>query len=383
MGDTSAPLSRLRPRNRPPPEPAAPAEPPPPHRIRGPPPSAYARVYYDPAHPAGYGSVDSLRRAVPGATRASTVAWLRGEEAYTLHRPVRRRFERDPIVVAGIDDQWAADLLDVQSLSRANDGYKYLLTIVDTLSKKAWVRPLKDKTAASVADAFEDVFRESGRTPRKLRTDQGLEFRGRALQAVLERHGVHYFTSNNETKEAVVERFNRTLRSRLWRYFEVTNDTRYVEVLPELVAAYNRKKHRSIGVAPDDVTPYNAHAIRDKLYGKPGAAKKKKKRKKPALALGDRVRLGRAKPLFEQGYKANWTTEIFTIHAVNRSGVHPRYKVRDDDGEVIRGSFQEAELQKVREAPPRQVASRRRKKKGRGYEVTWRGYPKTLRVSER
>ena len=64
---------------------------------------------------------------------------------------------------------------------------------------------MKDKTASSTADAFEDVFQKSGRVPRKLRTDQGLEFRGRALQALLERYGVHYFTSNNETKEAVVE----------------------------------------------------------------------------------------------------------------------------------------------------------------------------------
>ena len=332
-------------------------------------------MYYDASHPAGYGSVDALRRAVPGATRESTAEWLKGEEAYTLHRPARRRFERDRIVVDGIDEQWAADLLDVQSLSRSNDGYKYLLTIVDTLSKKAWVRPLKDKTASSTADAFEDVFQKSGRVPRKLRTDQGLEFRGRALQALLERYGVHYFTSNNETKEAVVERFNRTLRSRLWKYFEVTNDTRYVEVLPELVAAYNRKKHRSIGVAPDDVTPYNAHEIRDRLYGA------KKKKKVPRFAPGDRVRLNRAKDRFEQGYKSNWTGEIFTIHSVNRSGVHPRYKVRDDEGSVIQGSFQEAELQKVRVAQPRVVSSRRRKPKGRGYYVTWRGYPKTLRVT--
>ena len=161
----------------------------------------------------------------------------------------------------GIDDQWAADLLDVQSLARANDGYKYLLTIMDTLSKKAWVRPLKDKTVASMADAFENVFRELGHVPRKLRMDQGLEVRGRALQTLLEQRNMHYFTSNNKTKEVVVEHFKRMLRSRLWCYFEVMNDTCYVEVLPKLVAAYNHKKHRSIGMAPDNVTPYNAHAI--------------------------------------------------------------------------------------------------------------------------
>lgn len=352
---------------------------------RGPPPSAFARVYYDPSHPASYGSITALQSAVPGATRLNTINWLKGEETYTLHRPVRRRFQRNPIVVDGIDDQWAADLLDVQALSRANDGYKYLLTIVDTLSKKAWVRPLKDKTAASVATAFENVFRESGRVPRKLRTDQGLEFRGQALQTLLEQYNVHYFTSNNETKEAIVERFNRTLRSRLWRYFEATNDTRYVEVLPKLVEAYNHKKHRSIGMAPNDVTPYNAYKARERLYDRRRGRRKrgKKKKKSPKLKVDDRVRLSKAKPTFEQGYKSNWTDEIFTIHSVNVSGQHPRYKVRDDEGEVIRGSFQESELQKVRLPPKRVVSSRRRKKRGTGYDVTWRGYPKTLIVTER
>ena len=341
-----------------------------------PPPSAYANVYYDASHPAGYGSVDALRRAVPGATTESARDWLRGEDAYTLHKPARRRYERDPIVVEGIDDQWAADLLDVQAIADSNDGYKYLLTIVDTLSKKAWVRPLKDKTAATVARAFEDVFEKDGRVPRKLRTDKGQEFRGRAMQETLRRRGVHYFTSNNETKEAVVERFNRTLRSRLWRYFGATNDFRYVEALPELVEAYNAKKHRSIGVAPDDVTPYNAHEIRKRLYG----AWLRRPKREPRLAVGDPVRLNKAKDRFEQGYKSNWTDEIFVVHAVVRSGVHPRYKVRDADGEVIQGSFQEAELQKVRRVP--KIVSSRRKSR-RGVYVTWRGYPKKLKVAIR
>ena len=341
-----------------------------------PPPSAYANVYYDPSHPAGFGSIDSLRRAVPGATVESTREWLRGEEAYTLHKPARRRFKRDRIVVEGIDDQWAADLLDVQAIADRNDGYKYLLTIVDTLSKKAWVRPLKVKTAAAVAEAFKDVFETDGRVPRKLRTDKGLEFRGRAVQDLLRQRKVHYFTSNNETKEAVVERFNRTLRSRLWRYFGATNDFRYVEALPQLVKAYNEKKHRSIGVAPNDVTPYNAHEIRKRLYGSWLRHDKRPSR----LAVGDLVRLNKAKDRFEQGYKSSWTDEIFVIHAIVRTGVYPRYRVRDADGEVILGTFQEAELQKVRRVP--KVVSSRRKspKDGRVY-VTWRGYPQKLKVA--
>ena len=70
---------------------------------------------------------------------------LEGSLAYTLHKPRRKNFPTAPVMVYGIDEQWAADLIEVQTLKSYNKGYRYLLTVIDVFSKYAWVRPLKER----------------------------------------------------------------------------------------------------------------------------------------------------------------------------------------------------------------------------------------------
>ena len=91
--------------------------------------------------------------------------------------------------------------------------------------------PLKDKTGTSLAEAFKRIFAQ-GRKPLKLQTDKGTEFRNRIFQHFLKEVGVDFFVTHNEDiKASIVERFNRTLKERLWRYFTRNNTLRYVEAL--------------------------------------------------------------------------------------------------------------------------------------------------------
>ena len=304
-------------------------------RLKHPPPSAYAKVYYDPAHPASYGSISALRKAVPGATTSSTREWLTGEEAYTLHKQAKRKFRHDPIVVQGIDTQWSFDLIDVMTISDENKGYKYLLTVIDALSKYAWVVPLRDKISATVGKAMSNIFKKSGRIPVRARSDRGTEFMGAAFQKMLKQNNIRFFTADNYTKEAIIERFNRTLRSRLWKFFEASNSKYYLDVLPDIVHSYNNRVHRTTGMAPANVTPYNAYKVWKKMYGH----LLKERKQKAKLKINDLVRLNKSKKTFEKGYSSNYTREIFVIHSISHSGVLPRYKVKDLDGEVILGSF--------------------------------------------
>ena len=110
-----------------------------------------------------------------------------------------------------IDSQWQADKDDLQHLSLWNQGYKYLLTCINVLSKYVWVVPLKSKTGASLVVAFERIFQE-GRKPARLQTDAGTEFKNKTFQTFLKKENVHYFVTYNETKAQVVERFNCTLK---------------------------------------------------------------------------------------------------------------------------------------------------------------------------
>ena len=61
--------------------------------------------------------------------------WLQKQDTYTLHKPVRYRFKRNRVIVGAIDEQWEADLVIMDSISKYNNGFKYILTVIDVLSK--------------------------------------------------------------------------------------------------------------------------------------------------------------------------------------------------------------------------------------------------------
>ena len=131
------------------------------------------------------------------------------------------------------------DLCDTSSLKQFNDGDTFILSIIDVFSKIGFARLLKDKKGPTVLKAFLNVLEESGRKPIKVQTDAGLEFTNRTFKSTLKKQNIHFYVTFSENKAAVVERFNRTLKSRMWRYFTHNNTYRYVDVLQELVSGYN------------------------------------------------------------------------------------------------------------------------------------------------
>ena len=121
----------------------------------------------------------------------------------------------------------------------------------------------------------------------------------------------------------MVERFNRTLKERLYRYFTAANTLRFDDVLPDLMQGYNATRHRSIGMAPQDVTWGNEEAVWKRLYGL-----RLKGKKKPQFKVGDRVRLNKIHRTFEKRYLPGWTEEGFVVHRVVPGPV-PTYKIRE------------------------------------------------------
>ena len=150
----------------------------------------------------------------------------------------------------------------------------------------------------------------------------------------------HFATRNEETKASIVERFNRTLKTRMWRYFTKNQSVRYVDVLQAFLRSYNDTYHRSIGMAPSEVNSTNQETVWQRLYGHESVVGTHKFR------VGDRVRISKAKRHFEKGYMANWTEKLFTIVDAHRSN-RPVYRLVDWHGEKLDGTFYEPELQKV------------------------------------
>ena len=211
-------------------------------------------VYYNPKRSGGLAGVDRLYADVKkegkfNITRNQIKEWLMKQDTYTLHKAIRRRFRRNRVMVGGIDQQWQLDLADIQSMQKFNDGYRYLLVCIDVFSKYAWFVPLRNKTGPSLVEAFKRIL-ASGRKPEKVMTDQGTEFFNRHFKALMKEEEIELYNTYNETKASVVERLNRTLKTKMWRYFTANKTMRYIDVLPNLVYSYNHSAHRSIKMKP-------------------------------------------------------------------------------------------------------------------------------------
>ena len=164
------------------------------------------RAYEDPQEPGALGGVEPFAKAqilkTPQAQRI-----LQSVLSYTLHKPRRTRFPTSPTLVFDRDEQWQMDLVDMQKLSRWNKGNKYLLTVIDVLSKYAWAVPIKSKRSQDMTRGLERIYKQaSPRRPLRVQTDQGKEFYNRGVQAWFKKQGSHHFSTYGDSKASVVER---------------------------------------------------------------------------------------------------------------------------------------------------------------------------------
>lgn len=288
-----------------------------------------------------------------------------------LHKPIRRKFQKRMVFAKTVDDIWSADLIEMIPLAKYNKGYKYLLMVIDVFSKYGWIVPLKTKTGKAVTEGFKKVF--SDRVPSRLWVDKGKEFYNKTLQSLLDKEKVIMYSTENEEKSSIVERWNRTMKRHMWKYFTANNTHKYIDILPELVKRYNETYHRSIRTTPSKATnPDNFNHVYASLYGG-----MKKLIKKPKYKVGDRVRIIKKKRTFEKGFTTNWSEELFTVTKV-KDTKPPTYEIKDLNGNVIHGTFYEEELQKSKQSIYRiEKVLKRRQNKNNGQKevyVKWKGY---------
>ena len=85
--------------------------------------------------------------------KPSGISWQQQLED-ELHKPMKRNFTRQRVITTGVDKIWCSDLVEMQQFSKWNKGYRYLLMVLDLLSKYGWIVPLKDKKGETVTEAF-------------------------------------------------------------------------------------------------------------------------------------------------------------------------------------------------------------------------------------
>ncbi|KAL3109346.1 hypothetical protein niasHT_015191 [Heterodera trifolii] len=264
------------------------------------------RLYNDPKSPAAFAGVERLwleaKKELGNKIRKNDVKhYLEGHRTYTLMRPRRINFPRARTTAAGFMTDCQVDLADFQSLSRHNSGNRYLMVVIDVLSKRIFVTPLRTKKADDMVEGFKRVFSKMPMKPHRIFSDKGTEFKNQQLKKLFDEEEVEkYESTHSEKKAALAERAIRQIKNRVYRYFAQLKTLNWVNVIDKIVSGINNSPSRVHGMRPiDDTYP-------------------------------------------------NYGDEILEIDAVKHHMKPMRYKLHDAKGEKFKGFFYPEELAPVR-----------------------------------
>ena len=248
----------------------------------------------------------------------------------------------------------------MQLISKFNKGFRFLLCVIDIFSKYAWVVPLKDKKGITITNAFQNILKESNKKPKKIWVDKGSEFYNSSFKKWLKDNDIEMYSTHNEGKSVVVERFIRTLKTKIYRYMTSISKNVYINKLGDIVDEYTNTYHRTIKMKLVDVKN-NAYID----------FKKEVNDKDPKFKVGDYVRISKYKNIFAKGYSPNWSEEIFVITKAKNT-VPWTDIINELNGEEIIGTFYEKQLQKTNQQEFR--IKKAIKRKGDKLYVKWKGY---------
>ena len=156
-----------------------------------------------------------------------------------LHKPIIRKFKKRKVYSSFRDNIWGVDLADMQLLSKFNKGFRLLSCVIDIFSKYAWVIPLKDKKGISIVNAFQKILDDSKRKPNKIWVDKGSEFYNNSFKKWLKNNDTEMYSTNNEGKSVIAERFIRTLKTKIYKYMTSISKNVYIDKLDDIVNKYN------------------------------------------------------------------------------------------------------------------------------------------------
>ena len=257
-----------------------------------------------------------------GAKHVNTKLIPQNEQlADELHKPIIRKLKKRKVYLAFKDNIWAVDLTDMPFLSRYNKGIIFLLCVIDIFSKYASVVPLKDKKGISIFTAFQIILKQPNIKPNKIWVDKGSEFYNASFKKLLQDNDIVMYSTHNEGNSVVVERFIRSLKSKIYKYMTAIPKNVYIDKLDDIVNEYNNTYHTTIKMKPIDVKDNTCINTNKEINNKD-----------PKFKVGDRVRISKYKNIFAKGCTSNWSEEVFVIKKVNNT-VPWNFVINDLNGE--------------------------------------------------
>ena len=297
---------------------------------------------------------------------------LEKEESYTLFRPTRNKFERRQILGNYINNLHVLDLAEVgfhPFYPQFNNGVRFLMVIVDTLSRRCFIRGLKNKTSKETSMALDDIYQHPENRCDLLLTDEGGEFLG-ACKKIYEKYNInHYHTQQNEIKGSQSERKILDIKRMIVRYLYATNTHKYIDILPLIEQNLNSRENRIIKMSANDVNNDNESIVYSRSLHK--------KKENTKFKIGDNVRIVSSKYFGQKEHKGKWSMEIYIIYKIDKNGSVPCFYLKDKDHEKLVGKFYEKEIQKVQKPDLFEIEEILKEKtirKKKFYLVKFRGY---------
>ena len=190
----------------------------------------------------------------------------------------------------------------MQLISKYNKEIRYLLCAIELFSKYVFVVPLKDKKGTTIVNAFQSILNNSKTKPNKIWVDQGSEFYNNHFKKWLKHNNIEIYSTYNEGKYVVAERFIRTLKNKIYKNLTAISKNVYFDVLNYIVDEYKNTYHKTIKMKPIDVKSDSFAEYNEEPN-----------EKDPKFKVGDHVRISKYKHIFPKGYAANWSEEIFVV----------------------------------------------------------------------
>ena len=224
-----------------------------------------------------------------------------------------------------------------------------------------------------MASAFKAILeRVKPRRPERLQTDKGKEFYNAQFKKVL--GNIEHFSSESDQKAAGVERWNRTLKSMMFRYMRHKNTEKWTDILQHFVDSYNVSKHSRLGTSPSEALKMDNAQLYHMLYGTKATKGPPPKATKRDLLVGQKVRITQARWPFTKGYWGGWTLEHFMVSEVLTRYHLKIYKLAEENGSAINGIFYRHELEPISDNT--YYIEKILQTRGNQHLIKWLGWPK-------
>ena len=211
-----------------------------------------ANIYFNPKNAAAFSGLEKFWQAIRSSgvvTKKQLKLWLREQDTYTAFFPLKRKFERPKTISPRTNYIWGSDVAYMLSFSEQNDNHPYFVVFIDLFSRYAYAEPLKNLQARTMLAVMQELF-EKHNQPNVLYTDSGSEYVNRSVQRYLKLKDIKHYVSRNEKKVAHAERLIKQIKRKLFQYMSEKNTHRWIDVLPDVMNAYNNSVHRVIKMTP-------------------------------------------------------------------------------------------------------------------------------------